>query len=535
MLDKKITHSIYLIKPDFVENDNYLQDIEDCQHYNIPISGYPNAEAYLKTIPSKIHSWSRLLPTDVSGIDWSQYRTQSLFGLLLIGVNERLFALTSGFGRYLLHPFSVENRFGFKAVLNSIEPQTIQQLSKTTLSQNPKTSIEQVSKGVNLGQFGIDGFLDLIQRVKGKSKIESLGLSLDGEDALKISVAYELDQLPELLTECLNLYSSNEYQNYFSEVDNLAEVKDKEQKLLLNTDLENQLNSELEQFSTGGELSGDIWASIPEIVFDDDFECFTYKNSEDAMHYYDIELNNLFREGYLKRNGAKKRDVTISSLANIKIFIQKGDGTIYQKWRAINCINAIIEQNQEKFFFLEGKWFRASSTYIDTLDQKINGIPSSNLSFCDWPQHVHEKDYLTSNPLTHNVGYLVLDRDNIHLDGQSPIEPCDIFTQDKLLIHLKRYGSSSLLGHLFNQGYVSGDLLINSVEFKSKFNDKLEDDYLIGDINPSEFTIAYVIGTKHPNNLKLPLFSKITLTKAYDELRRKGFNVTLDFCTMTPN
>jgi len=238
MLDKKITHSIYLLKPDFVENDSYLQDVEDCQHYSIPISGYPNAEAYLKITPSKIHSWSRLLPTEISGIEWNQYRTRSLLGLLLIQVRERLFALTSGFGRYLLHPFSVENRFGFKAVLNSIEPQTIKQLSKTTLSQNPKTSIEQVSKGVNIGQFGIDTFLDLIQRVKGKSKVENLGLSLDGEDALKISVAYELDQLPSLLTECLELYSSSDYQNYFPEVDNLAEVKDKEQKALLNTDVE---------------------------------------------------------------------------------------------------------------------------------------------------------------------------------------------------------------------------------------------------------------------------------------------------------
>ena len=533
MLDRKITHSIYLIKSDSEKNDNFLQNIEGCHHYSIPISGYPNAEVYLKTINSKAHSWSNLLPTKVSGIDWSQYRTRSLFGLLLIKVEERLFALTSGFGRFLLHPFSFENRFGFKTVLNSIAPQTIQQLSKLTLSQNPKTSIEQVAKGVTLGQFGIDGFLDLIQRVKGKSKIETLGLSLDGEDALKISVSFELCQLPELLSESLDLYSSNEYQTYFPEVDNLAEVKDKEQKSLLNIDLENKLNIELEHYSSGEELSGDIWASIPEIVFDADFECFTYKNTENALHYYDIELSYLFRERYLTRNGSKKRHVTISSLTNDKIFIRKADGTTYEKWRAIVCINAVIERDEEKYFFIEGKWFRASSSYIDALDQKINCIPSSGLVFSDWPQHIKEKDYLSTNPLDHNTSYLVLDRDNIYLDGQSPVEPCDIYTQDKLLIHLKRYGSSSLLGHLFNQGFVSGDLLINSVEFKNKFNEKLTEEYIIDDVNPYDFTISYVIGTKYPNNCKLPLFSKITLTKAYDELKRKGFNVTLDFCTMT--
>ena len=351
-------------------------------------------------------------------------------------------------------------------------------------------------------------FLDLVQRVKGRSKIENLGLSLDGEDALKISVAYELNQLPDLLTECLILYDSNEYQAFFPEVDNLAEVKDKEQKAFLNTDLENQLNGELDHYLSGEELSGDLWASIPEIVFDDDFECFTFKNDENALRYYDIELNILFRERYRNRDGSKKRNVSISTLYNDQIFIRKADGTFYEKWRAINCINAIIEMDEERYFFIEGKWFRASSLYIDTLDQKINGIPSSSLNFTDWPQHVHEKDYLLTNPLNHDSNYLVLDRDNIHIDGQSPVEPCDIYTQDKLLIHLKRYGSSALLGHLFNQGYVSGDLLINSVEFRNKFNEKLADGFTIEDVNPSEYTISYVIGTKYPDNCKLPLFSK---------------------------
>lgn len=533
MLDKKITHSIYLIKNNFVERNEYLKDIESCTHYIVPISGHESANVYLKTVPSKNHSWNKLLPTELSGIDWNIFRTSSLYGLLLIQVHGRVFALTSGFGRYLLHPFSVENRFGFKAVLNSVDPQTIQQLSKTTLSQNPKTSIEQVSKGVTLGQFGVDGFTDLISRVKGKSKIENLGLSLDGEDALKISVPHELDQLPELLNECLTFYDSNEYKTYFPEIDNLAQVKDKEQKLFLNTHLESSLNSELELALAGSELSGDIWASIPEIVFDEEFECFTYKDSENALRYYDIELKNIFAERYLKRDRTKKRDVSISSLAKDQIYIRKANGVTYPKWRALNCINAIIENDDEQYFFLEGQWFRASLSYVESLDQKISGIPSANFSFNNWPQHVSEKNYLETRPLVSQQNYIVLDRNNIYIEGQSPVEPCDIYTENKQMIHLKRYGSSSLLGHLFNQGYVSGDLLINSVEYKEKFNEKLEDEYKIYDIDPSDFTVAFVIGSKYPENPKLPLFSKITLTKAYDELRKKGFQVTLDFSSMS--
>lgn len=529
MLENKINYSIYLIKEDFVESDKFLQNTENCDHYRIPISGHPDAELYLKTLPSKYHSWRRLIPN----IDWNKYRTKSFYGILLIEFNNRLFALTSGFGRHLLHPFSVENRFGFKAVLNSIDPQTIQQLSKMTLDQNPKRTIEQVSKGINLNQFGIDDFTDLVHRVKGRSKIASLGISLDGEDALKLSVGHELHELPDLLKECLTFYSSNEYKNYFPEVDNLSLVKDKEQNSLLNEEIEKKLNVELQAVSDGHELSGDIWAAIPEVLSDDNIDCYTYKKSEDALRFYDIELKDIFCEKYLSRNKIIKRKVTLTSLSNDSIFIMKTDGVTHHKWSAIQCINAILEHNQEKFFFIGKQWFRASAGYINALDEKINNIPNLNLKFIDWPQHIHEDEYLKSNPLTHHTNYVVLDRNNIHLEGQSAIEPCDIYTQDKLLIHLKRYGSSAVLGHLFNQGYVSADLLLNSVEFKRKLNEKLGDMCNLNEIIPSEFTVAYVISSKYPSNVNLPLFSKITLTKAYDELRKKGFNVTLDIFPTT--
>lgn len=533
MFNKKITYSIYLIKDDFVTQKKYLQNTSGCDHFTIAISGHSDAHVYINKVTSKTHEWSKLLPFNVSGIDWNKYQTSSLFLLLILEINNHIFAITSGLGRYLLHPFSVENKFGFKVVLNSVDPETIQQLSKRTISQNPKTSIEQITKGVTINHFGIDNFTDLIQRVKGKSKLAALGISLDGEDALKISIPHELHELPSLLENCLREFKSNSYVKYFPDIDNLSIVKDKEQLSFLNNELEIRLKAELKNVSKNKPLSGDIWASIPEIVTDPDFECFTYKQSESALQYYDIELKDIISEYYLTKTKTIRRDITLNSLRADRIFIRKSNGITYQKWKASSCINAFIDMGNDSFCFTENEWFRVSKNYIDKLDKKIASIDQSNLLFSDWPHQQSEKDYLESHPLLNHKEYLILDRDNINIDGQSAIEPCDIYTKDKQLIHVKRYGSSSLLGHLFNQGYVSGDLLINSLEFKDKFNNKLRDDYLISEINPSEFTIAYVIGTKHINNFELPLFSKITLTKTYDELRKKGFNVTLDLCNMT--
>ena len=533
MLNKKITYNIYLIKPDFVKDKKYLHKTEGCDHFKVPISGHPDAEIYLKTEKSKAHCWNMLLPFQISQIKWDKYKTTNLYGIILINVNNRVFALTSGLGRYLLHPFSFENQFGFKIVLNSINPQTINQISKKTLSQNPKTSVEQVSKGVNIRQFGIDDFMDLIQRVKGKSKLEKLGATLDGEHSLKISIPYELHQLPELLKECLKTFKSNAYKKYFPDIDNLSQVKDKQQIIFLNDELEKRLNSELQRLTLNQVLSDDIWASIPEIIIDDEFECFTYKNSVNALFYHDIELKDILTERYLRSNKTSTRFISLSSLQSDQIYIRKANGTIYPKWKAIQSINAVLEKENDTFVFSENNWYRISSFYIDELNKKIKNIKSSNLLMDDWPHDKDEKDYLKGRPLKNISEYLILDRENIYIKGQSPIESCDIYTKNRLMIHVKRYGSSSLLGHLFNQGYVSADLLLNSIEFKSLLNKKLEDEYKIDTINPGDFTVAYVIGTKYKDNVELPLFSKIILTKVHDDLIKKGFNVTLDYCNMT--
>ncbi len=51
-----------------------------------------------------------------------------------------------------------------------------------------------------------------------------------------------------------------------------------------------------------------------------------------------------------------------------------------------------------------------------------------------------------------------MDKKNIpYGGGYSRIEFCDLFSKSKQMIHVKRYGGSSVLSHLFNQGLVSGE------------------------------------------------------------------------------
>ena len=66
--------------------------------------------------------------------------------------------------------------------------------------------------------------------------------------------------------------------------------------------------------------------------------------------------------------------------------------------------------------------------------------------------------------------FVLMDKKDIwYGGGQSQIEFCDLFSIDKDIIHVKRYGASSVLSHLFAQGRLQGNFFrwIETLERKS--------------------------------------------------------------------
>jgi len=105
-------------------------------------------------------------------------------------------------------------------------------------------------------------------------------------------------------------------------------------------------------------------------------------------------------------------------------------------------------------------------------------------------------------------------------------------------VHVKRYGGSSVFSHLFAQGVVSAELLLRSVEFRKKLNEKLPTSHQLA--NPDErpvshdFEVVYAIATRSTNNRpSLPLFSRITLRNAYERLSALDIPVSLAFIKVT--
>jgi len=118
----------------------------------------------------------------------------------------------------------------------------------------------------------------------------------------------------------------------------------------------------------------------------------------------------------------------------------------------------------------------------------------------------------------------------------TPIELCDLLTEDGPLVHVKRKTQSASLSHLFNQGLVSSDLLVQHRPFRKSSRDVIaglepgkEEIIPLNALDPSNFEVVYAViaksGTTLPDDL--PLFSKVSLAGVSKHIQDVGFTVSI--------
>lgn len=115
--------------------------------------------------------------------------------------------------------------------------------------------------------------------------------------------------------------------------------------------------------------------------------------------------------------------------------------------------------------------------------------------------------------------------------GKSSIEFCDVYSPDRKLIHMKRYGGSSVLSHLFSQGVVSATAFVRDEAFRKEVNKHLPSRMKLKNTrsrpNAADYEIAYMVTSRSLKPLWLPFFSRVTLRNAQMQLASFDYNVTL--------
>lgn len=517
MTEKSRVLSIFIANEGTSEEE-LLDDTRERDERRLTI-GSIDAMLYTTSRPMRPPSWASFFEevTDVKSLG---LRTASASAVLALRVKDRLFAITFGYGRYLLNPLVIESSFGLRVTLNAIPPDNIRSIDKKAFEGISTHTREQASKDTSIADFGLDVEKDVLRAVVGTPSDVTLGTRLSGMDQLTATVKVNVDDLIDLLAAYLEKSAQTTYKDRYPWVDNIKEVREKR--------LRSQLDEELLNLLADHD-NPRAWLGVPELIDWNDIEGFKYTAAASAPTFPDLHLRD-----YL--DTVLTSPPTIETLRRQRVYgIRATNNQPFDKWSVYRCLYAEVTLSKQTYLLSGGAWYSVDRDFMQMINGAVDAIPETDFVPLDYTEGEDEAEY--NIKLASSIaGGCCLDGKTVQYGGgRSKVEFCDVLLPTRQLLHVKRYaGSSSVLSHLFAQGVVSATSFVRDPEFRRKVNELLPAKLRLprskDQPTASEFEVAYIVGSRSEKPLTpstLPFFSRVTLRNAYLTLTGMGFKVTL--------
>lgn len=512
--EPKIDLSIYLTKGDVANPDANVKNVGALNKSTLKLGQNCQATLYFRRQNSNTPKWAAFFQ---DFIDASAFgRNSSTGALLSIPWQQRTFLISFGQGWHNIDSATIETEFGLRTALNILDPASIRSIDKSTLEAQPTQLREQSGRATEVQYFGIDVERDLLRAITGKPAEEYFGNRVSGLDSIHLSLDIDPENLPDLLGRLLAAYRSDVYKNGpFSWIDHIGQIRDPEvTEALDNTLIESINRREIEK----------IWLSVPEIIDWNRVMGFRYSMGKRAPRVYDVRVLD-FLETF------KDKEITQADLMRRKIYCVDADDKPVLDRPAYYYLYAEVERNNEVCLLNNGKWYRVETNYADTINQTFDAIVRYDK---EMPSYNDESEGAYNNRVANDepAEYVLMDKDLAYVPGAaSGVEVCDLYRNEREFIHVKRYGGSSVLSHLFNQGLVSGELFRMDPAYRNIVNNKLRADRKIADPAtsplPGTYRVVYAVISESDEPLSVPFFSKISLKNCVSRLEAMGFTAML--------
>lgn len=507
--------TIYLLRDEFKTAASAIDGAPS--EHSIEADGISLGTLYVRDMPERLPAWVDLFAalTDSSLFD----HIRSTAALYITEAKGRLFALAFGHGRHILKPGAIEERFGLLVVINTLKSDDLRSIDKRTFDTVDQNVRAQVSQRSPATEFGIDIEKDLIRGITGQPSDSSLGTRMTGSDSLVVSVDTTIQHLGELLERYLDAFQSNTYLDGFSWIDQIHQIGD---KTPLKQELDQKLLEKMAEAQTNDGHANGLWLAIPDVVDYAGIHRFRFSGSSSSH-------NDLHLPGFIRALDSGET-ITVDTLKKKYAFAVDDDGhEVGDKWPVYKCIHFEADVGDETYLLAAGKWFCIRKEFTDEVNHFYDNVPVHDLDWIEY-QHQSEGDYNKAVAAASNGTYALMDAVHIPVGGlRDKIEFCDLYSASGELVHVKRYGASSLLGHLFNQGLVSGEHLRSDGNFLTEVNKHLPKTHqlAIEDSTPrnvDEFTIIFaIISELQGNELHIPFFAKVAFKHVCTRLRSLGF------------
>lgn len=504
------------------------------QTYPVPQGvGVDDGLLCVKRSEERRPDWGELLD-EVAGVQVLGLTNSSSSAVLLFRVDGNVFAFVFGYGRHLLEQAHFVQDFGLRTALNTLDEKSLRSVDLHTLEDQPVQKRSQAARDSEVSVFGIDILRDILRAVTGNPK-PGVGLRhVAGGDAMfSFSTEIEAADLPALARRMKIHYDNIDYKTSFAWVDNIRRIKDDASIDVLNAQLLQAIRNS----------DPTVIVTLPEIGEWDSILGFSFTRRK-------TELRPTVEAADYLAGVPDLAALTVEGLKRDKLFVHDLDETITPH-SVYNCIYYEIVGATKTSIIFAGKWYEIDATFIGRIRSQLDLIPISTLDFPDVHTWVDAGEQVIETEGDYNTrtagakGYLLLDKKLVKTDrATTPVELCDLLTQNKQFVHVKhRKGGSAGLSHLFAQGGVAAEIMLGDRAFRTKartvlrrLNAAAMDLVPLDNFRSSDCEIVFLILGESNATLKdnLPFFSKVNLAKTYENLTQRGFVVSIAGVGVTP-
>ena len=506
--------TIYLLKEFVSEAEDSIEPAEEVRGFDLDVGGVA-AKFFLNPSRVALPAWFSFFEGKV---DVAQHlvKSASSAAVLVFPVAGRWFAVTFGYGRNMLRQGVWEANFGLKVTLNAIDDRSIRSIDRKSFDAIARHTREEASRAGSIEQFGLSVEEDLLRAVVGTPEDTSLGRRLAGMDALTTNIAVRLADLPRQIEGYLHEWGRRRYQARYPWIDHVAEIRDRGQA--------RELDERLVRRMAADDLEN-IWLAVPVPVEWAQVGGFRFSEFARAETDDDIDIRR-FLESVRDRS-----NLSPETLRRRYVYCVDPDESFeLHKWSIYQCVYAEIRDGDDVFLLTGGHWYRVAPSFVQRVDGDVGALQATAYELPSY-RHRSEEDY-NQAVADRDQTVALMDRKNIRYGGgASQIEFCDLVVGPRTFLHVKRYGGSSVLSHLFAQGLVSATLFLQDPDFRRQVRSKLDPSFqgAIPDTQPDarDYEIGFAIVSRVPGSLVLPFFSKVNLRNAVRTLKGLGYRVTL--------
>lgn len=455
--------------------------------------------------------------------------------VLVLAVDGQVYAIGFDQGFRLIPDRLKDMNFGLTFALRAIDPNAVFGMTSKVLGEG-RTDITMIAGGAPVSRLGVKEYLRIVRKVAGE--IHGVALTrtrlgndtlvrVDGGFGLQLPLGIEARNLVADIREVARVCRENPPHRALEFIEHVRPVRDEATIEELDRVLDEVL---------GDPASGLVTEAVPYNRLDEIAEARNYRvrlSKSEWRHSDEFDLDYV-----LKRLGTHRPGHRVPALrdAEVALFRHASDriSADLATDPLIRWLEANVSIGSRQFHLTDNQWYEIGERYLPEIVNTVTRVIRSKASveLPEWAPEDEEGDYNANAPhRCPEAGYVCLDKKNVRnpLKSRDMLEVCDLLAADGTMVMVKQASASNALSHLFHQGLVAVQMLLESAEVRERFASKVYD--VSGRVIPKDFKpkrVVFAILLKQGVEITpdtLFAFSQVALAQTVKLLEEWGVDV----------